>query len=257
MSIKPSLLLFVSASLLAGSTGAALAVEVSGGGLITGTVQLRENHSSAKATVDRDAEICGDQLRLDNVITGSGHALKNAIVYITNISTGIPVTVEPVTLSPQMCLFQPRVQVAFLGAPITLKNEDQVAHTFHATLAGQPLFNVSLPLKGQQAERRLSEPGWVKIYCEKHRWESAWIFVSSHPYAAVTDAQGQFTLNDVPPGAYQLKAWHEGWQPVGNKDFGRVEFEPLEQVQTVTVVSGSTATVQFSNLEAVPSQPVH
>jgi len=247
MTLKPSLLFLISMfSLSSWALGAAQAGDVSGGGVITGTVELRGGRSSTKVTVDQDAEVCGDTLRLDNVITGSGHALKNAVVYITDISTGPESAAGSIALSHRGCLIEPRVQVAFLGAPVLLKNEDMTTHSFLGTLGGHPIFNVSLPLKGQKAERRLSQPGLIRVTCEKHRWESAWIFVSPHPYAAVTDAQGRFTLKDVPPGTYQLKAWHEGWRPVGNKDFGRVEFEHLEQVQTVTVGTGQTATVQFS-----------
>jgi hypothetical protein len=36
-----------------------------------------------------------------------------------------------------------------------------------------------------------------------------WIVVSDHPYVAVTDEKGEFTLKDVPPGQYKLEIWHE------------------------------------------------
>ncbi len=38
---------------------------------------------------------------------------------------------------------------------------------------------------------------------------SAWIVVIDHPYHAVTDARGAFTLSDVPPGTYEMEIWHE------------------------------------------------
>jgi hypothetical protein len=36
--------------------------------------------------------------------------------------------------------------------------------------------------------------------------------VVSHPYYAVTDDSGTFELTDVPPGNYEIVAWHEGWK---------------------------------------------
>jgi uncharacterized surface anchored protein len=36
--------------------------------------------------------------------------------------------------------------------------------------------------------------------------------VVSHPYYSVTDESGKFELTDVPPGQYQIVAWHEGWK---------------------------------------------
>jgi hypothetical protein len=33
--------------------------------------------------------------------------------------------------------------------------------------------------------------------------------IVAHPYFAVTDASGRFTLPDLPPGTYTLEVWHE------------------------------------------------
>jgi hypothetical protein len=33
--------------------------------------------------------------------------------------------------------------------------------------------------------------------------------VSDHPHLAVTDADGSFHVKEVPPGTYELSAWHE------------------------------------------------
>jgi hypothetical protein len=33
-----------------------------------------------------------------------------------------------------------------------------------------------------------------------------------HPYFAVTDAEGKFEISGVPPGTYNLVAWHEGYK---------------------------------------------
>jgi hypothetical protein len=41
---------------------------------------------------------------------------------------------------------------------------------------------------------------------------NAEIMVVAHPYYAVTDESGRFELTDVPPGQYQIVAWHEGWK---------------------------------------------
>jgi hypothetical protein len=36
-----------------------------------------------------------------------------------------------------------------------------------------------------------------------------WVIVQEHPYYAVTDGNGKFSLGDVPPGEYTLRIWHE------------------------------------------------
>ncbi|MCK5427471.1 MAG: carboxypeptidase regulatory-like domain-containing protein, partial [Thermodesulfovibrionia bacterium] len=42
-------------------------------------------------------------------------------------------------------------------------------------------------------------------------WIRGYIFIFDHPYAAVTDEKGIFEIDNLPPGEYLLKAWHEGF----------------------------------------------
>jgi hypothetical protein len=46
---------------------------------------------------------------------------------------------------------------------------------------------------------------------------NATMFVAPHPYYAVTDESGRFELTQVPPGQYELVAWHEGWKIARNQ----------------------------------------
>ena len=226
---------------------------VSNGGTISGTVQWHSGFSRTKIATNVDNDACREKIVLDNFVTGPNHALTNAVVYLSDILSGDAPSSAPLTLSHKDCLMTPRIQLAFPGTDLLLQNFDFVAHTFFASIEDRPLFKVALPLRGQQTHRTLSNPGLMKITCGPHRWETAWIFVSPHPYAAVTDAQGRFTFKNVPAGTYELKVWHEGWKLAGNRDYGRIEFEPLWQVMKVTVNPGATVQVVLSNLK--PSAP--
>jgi hypothetical protein len=85
---------------------------------------------------------------------------------------------------------------------------------------------------------------------------NAEMMVVSHPYYAVTGLEGKFTLTDVPPGEYQLVAWHEGWRVLGKKStldvfsqqsIQRALFsEPRTWEQSVTVHSNQTVDVKFT-----------
>ena len=59
---------------------------------------------------------------------------------------------------------------------------------------------------------------------------TAYIGVVSHPYFAVSNQAGAFTIANVPPGTYSIKAWHEqyGWT-----------------TQSVRVAAGQASSVEF------------
>jgi hypothetical protein len=60
--------------------------------------------------------------------------------------------------------------------------------------------------------------GLVHLRCNGgHVWMNAEMVVVPHPYYAVTDESGRFELTDVPPGTYQIVAWHEGWILAGKE----------------------------------------
>ena len=50
----------------------------------------------------------------------------------------------------------------------------------------------------------------MRLQCDAgHTWMNGWIYVFDHPYYAVTDEAGTFTIKDVPAGEHTLELWHE------------------------------------------------
>jgi hypothetical protein len=103
------------------------------------------------------------------------------------------------------------VQAVSTGTKIEIRNSDPILHNTHSYLEGtRTLFNLALPLQGQKIKRKMKKPGLVNLKCDAgHTWMSAYIVVRDDPYFAVTDEKGEFSISDIPPGTYQLKAWHE------------------------------------------------
>jgi hypothetical protein len=55
----------------------------------------------------------------------------------------------------------------------------------------------------------LARPEDFKIKCDVHAWMNTWCHVVEHPFYAVTDESGTFTIAGLPPGEYELRYWHE------------------------------------------------
>jgi hypothetical protein len=53
------------------------------------------------------------------------------------------------------------------------------------------------------------KPGRVDAFCSIHKAMNCIILVVENPYFAASDKQGRYTIPNVPPGSYRLKAWHE------------------------------------------------
>jgi protocatechuate 3,4-dioxygenase beta subunit len=47
------------------------------------------------------------------------------------------------------------------------------------------------------------------VFCDIHSHMSAFILVFAHRYFAVTDDEGRYRLDNVPPGTYNAVVWNE------------------------------------------------
>ena len=48
----------------------------------------------------------------------------------------------------------------------------------------------------------------VKLECDQHNHMQNWFYRVDSPYYAFSGDDGDFTIDKVPPGEYQLVAWH-------------------------------------------------
>ena len=119
---------------------------------------------------------------------------------------------QDVTVDNQGCQFTPRITVAHKGDMLAATNSDAVLHNMHTVLKKKNKRKEldNLPLnKGVVIKKKLKRTGQVDVKCDAHEWMQGSVWVFSHPYNALTDANGSFSLTDVPPGDYTLKVWHE------------------------------------------------
>ena len=46
------------------------------------------------------------------------------------------------------------------------------------------------------------------LTCDRHDFMENWLYVVKNPYYAIADESGNFEIDQVPPGDYNLVAWH-------------------------------------------------
>jgi plastocyanin len=185
-------------------------ITVNNGATIRGSVKIEGKLPSLPPLqISKYKEVCKD-VPNENLIVGPGQGLRYAVVTLEGITKGKAVEKEAQhELDNVRCRFVPHVLVASVGQFVLMKNTDSILHTVHAFfINGQPQFNVGL-YPGRVSRKPLVTPGVVKILCEVHPWMSAYLVVTDHPYQAVTDAYGEYLINDIPAGTYKVKVWHE------------------------------------------------
>ncbi len=199
----------------ASSAAAYQVIEVADGGTITGTVSYSGDKADPILTIDKDPSVCdhaGHGTRPAGAIAvDKSGGLVNAVVRIKEISKGAEFSPADPQIDNTVCSFSPLVQLAKSGQYITAKNSDPVLHNTHLFLhqGSKNLGNIALPNAGQTAKKPLRKAGLVDVKCDAHKWMRAFIWVSDHPYIAVTGKDGSFSLKDVPPGTYTVVVWHE------------------------------------------------
>ncbi len=182
-----------------------------GAGKITGRVRVEGRIEKLEPLrVFKNKEFCGTQVPDETFLVGSDGGVKNAVVILRGPhierKERLP---KAIVLDNKKCVFAPHVQVAQVGSEVLLLNSDSILHDFHARLGSETIFNVGLP-SWRQVEKRLTRVGIVAIECEVlHTWMSAYIVVTSSPYFAVADERGEFLIEGVPAGSYDLEIWHE------------------------------------------------
>jgi plastocyanin len=104
--------------------------------------------------------------------------------------------------------FIPHVLAITAGTSVDFPNADRTYHNVFSLSKTRP-FNLGRYAAGHSKSVEFDEPGVVRVFCEIHSHMSAFILVFAHRYFAVTDDEGRYHIDGVPPGSYTLVVWNE------------------------------------------------
>lgn len=206
--------------------------EVKNGATVKGFVKFMGPAPADEiVTVTKNPEVCGTTQKRGKYVINNGH-VKNAVVWIEGVEKGKRLEKSAVNVTLKSCAAEPHVGAGFVGGKFVFRNDDEIMHTvqlklgleYQTKLSGRPvkegatIYNLALPNKGVSIEKPIKEyhryskdTGFIRIKSNTHECIGGYIFVFDHPYAAVTDDQGAFSMDRLPPGTYTLHVWHEGF----------------------------------------------
>lgn len=133
----------------------------------------------------------------------------SVIQLVPEVPVEIPIPEEPALMDQYGTAFRPKLLVVRPGQPVDFKNSEDVLHNVHVieSETRETEFNVGTPVVG--AYRHVFErEGAYDVSCAIHPSMAAFVIVTAAPYVAVADSQGNFTLETIPEGTYDVRVWN-------------------------------------------------
>lgn len=215
------------------------------GGTVKGVVKFDGKQVKPKS-IRMSADAFCDKAHADKPATeqryvfGDNNTLQNVFVYISKGLEGktFPAPTAKATLDQSGCQYSPHVSGVVVGQELDILNSDSTLHNINCQPRNNSSFNEGMPVKGMVITKKFTKPEMkVPVKCDVHPWMNAYIHVMEHPFFAVTQQDGSFTIKGLPAGTYELSVWHE---------FDK--FAPDHQTLQVVVGDGETkeVTVTYS-----------
>ncbi len=226
----------------------AAGLQAASAGDISGTVTLKGTPPPETPIPQVQADtVCGKYYptipTTHHWVVGPNHELANVVVMlkgnnVSGKSTGAKA--EPAVLDQKQCMYGPQILAIQTNQKLLVKNSDPTMHNVHASpavpanTAANPPNNFAQMQGAPDLTLTFPAPEtFMKFQCDVHAWMFSWVTVVDHPWFAVTDKDGKFTIKNVPPGKYTITALHRKAAPTGmDKD--------------VEVKEGATANVDFT-----------
>jgi plastocyanin len=137
--------------------------------------------------------------------------LRRSVVYLESAPRGAfePSESGRAVMDQRNETFVPHVLAVTTGTTVDFPNSDKFYHNVFS-LSKTRTFDLGRYAAGNSRPVRFDRPGIVRVFCDIHSHMSAFILVFSHPFFALTDGEGRYRIDNVPPGTYSLIAWNEG-----------------------------------------------
>jgi plastocyanin len=194
------------------------------GGSLRGRVELRQPAAVTPARPNVSELGAGDRRRVPE--------RPQAVVYLETAPRGAFEQAEPgrASMDQRNETFVPHVLAITTGTIVAFPNSDHIYHNvFSLSKTGR--FDLGRYAAGKSKSVRFDQPGIVRVFCDIHSHMNAFILVFSHPFFSVTDDEGRYRIDGIPPGTYSIISWSD-----------RGTFEP----KTVSITDGAVTQLDFA-----------
>jgi plastocyanin len=138
--------------------------------------------------------------------------LDNFVIYVDQVVPGASAPQGTETITQHDVSFEPHVLPVALGQRVRWPNGDAVYHNVYSTSESKE-FDLGLYLQERVPELVFDQLGRVDVFCSIHAKMHCIVLVLPSPYFAVSGPKGRFSIRNVPPGTYRVRAWQERMPP--------------------------------------------
>ena len=197
-------------------------IEVHNGGTLQGKAVLtggipqpRVFHLVLFPNLDMCAEVDTDD-EMNRILydfnTDKDRGLKDVVITLEKVEAGKPFPNKPINIISENCKFLPEVNVIPQGGTFFVDNQDAVMHNsqVYQSERGKIILNIPIPAE-EISEGKVQFQKHYKIFqmiCGMHEFMQTWGYRVQNPYYFLTQLDGKYKIDNIPPGEYQVNAWH-------------------------------------------------
>jgi len=181
--------------------GSAFSGSIKGGAVFSGQISQLKPYKTGKYKKACGPEIPNESILIDN------KGIKNVVISLHGKK--LKKKTGGYKLDQKKCQYEPHVITMPVDSELKIHTSDPVNHNIHTySFENDPINIMFIPGQGAYSQE-MEEAEIIKVECDLHSWMKAWIVVTPNSYSAISGSDGTFEISDIPPGNYELTAWHE------------------------------------------------
>ena len=181
--------------------GSAISGSIKGSTLFLGKNIPLEPHKTGKYK-----KACGLTILNESMLLNKGK-VKNVVISLHG--KNLKRKTGEHKLDQKKCRYEPHVIAMPVDSELKIHTSDPVNHNIHTYSFENDPMNIMFIPDQDEYSQEMEEAEIIKVECDLHSWMTAWIVVTPNGYSDVSSKDGTFLISNIPPGKYELTAWHE------------------------------------------------